>query len=141
MKISLNWIFDHIVGDKNKISIDTLVDRFIKTTAEIEGWRRVTLPVEKLTLVQIISIANNCVIVQSPELHKEFTLPFRTDCVVGLWYIVEYDSAIATWAKINSIGGNKDTLLPAVEVAENLRAGGWKKVVEVEDYILDVDNK
>ena len=37
MKISVAWIFDHIDADWSKVSIFTLVEKFNKTTAEIEG--------------------------------------------------------------------------------------------------------
>ena len=43
MKISLNWVFDHIKGELSRINIAQLVDKFIKTTAEIEGWKKVSL--------------------------------------------------------------------------------------------------
>lgn len=141
MKISLNWVFDHIKGDRQKVAIVDLVDRFIKTTAEIDGWQKVTLPVEKVTLVQAISFAGDVVHVMSPEYKKEYVVPFRSDVVVGLWYLIEHSGDSAVWAKITTFGGVKDTLLPAVEVDEALRAGGWKSSVELDDYILDVDNK
>lgn len=141
MKISLNWVFDHIKGDTQKVAIVDLVDRFIKTTAEIDGWQKVTLPVEKVTLVQAISVVGDVVHVMSPEYKKEYVVPFRSDIVVGLWYLIEHSDNSAVWAKITTLGGVKDTLLPAIDVDEALRAGGWKSSVELDDYILDVDNK
>jgi phenylalanyl-tRNA synthetase beta chain len=141
MKISLNWVFDHIKGNPQTVAIADLVDRFIKTTAEIDGWDKVTLPVEKVTLVQAMSVANDAVRVMSCELNKEYVMPFRADVVVGLWYLIEYNCDDAVWAKITTFGGVKDALLPAVEVDEALRAGGWKSTIELHDYILDVDNK
>ena len=56
MKISLNWIFDHIKGELSRIDVANLVDTFIKTTAEIEGWKEVTLNTDELTLVEVIEV-------------------------------------------------------------------------------------
>src|SRR5258708_35576350 len=45
------------------------------------------------------------------------------------------------WATSTMLGGNKDTLLPALAVKDDMSAGGLKSAIELEDYIIDVDNK
>ena len=177
MKISLNWVFDHIKGGLQKVDIAQLVDRFIKTTAEIEGWQKVTCNTDVLTLASVVSVGADGIVVHSPELKKEFVVPLRADAVVGSWYIMQicsrsYPSTGSgrtegkglssahpecfcpqkciegsgradelDWATTVVFGGKKDMLLPRVSVDEALRAGGWKKTIEREDYIIDVDNK
>jgi phenylalanyl-tRNA synthetase beta chain len=141
MKISLRWIFDHIKGDINKIVVADLVDRFIKTTAEIDSYKEVCLDIEKLFLVQVISGVDEAVMVACPELDQLFSLPFRSDAQVGQWYIIECHNNHFVWAKSTSLGGIKDALLPAVHVDATLVTGDWKKTLELHDYILDIDNK
>ena len=50
------------------------------------------------------------------------------------------EGANYAWAAIADLGGNKNDLLPALHCPENERAGGWKKTLELEDYIFEVDN-
>lgn len=140
MKISLNWVFDHIKGQLAQVDITRLVDLFIKTTAEIEGWKKVSLPLDRLTVAEVIEVVDR-VIVRSAEHNKEYELPLRPDGIVGSYYMVFDDGNNSHWATSVDCGGVKEMLLPALDVAQELRAGGWKSAVECEDYIVDVDNK
>lgn len=89
MKISLNWIFDHIKGGLQQIDITQLVDRFIKTTAEIEGWQKVVFNKSAVTLVSVVSVGMDGIVVYCPEFKKEYIVPLRADVVVGSWYVME----------------------------------------------------
>ena len=141
MKISLNWVFDHIKGGLSGIDVAQLVDKFIKTTAEIEGWEKVTLNTDDLTLAEVTTITADSVTVYSPEYKKEYSLAPRADAVEGRLFLIAHGDSSPQWATSVMLGGVKDMLLPCLEVAENLRAGGWKSTVELHDYIVDVDNK
>lgn len=141
MKISLNWIFDHIKGELSRIDVAQLVDKFIKTTAEIEGWEKVTLKVDDFTLAEVITVAADKITVHSPEYNKEYILTPRSDVVVGAWLLISHANNEHKWATSVMLGGNKEMLLPALDVIEHLRAGAWKTTIELHDYIVDVDNK
>lgn len=141
MKISLNWVFDHIEGALSSIDIAQLVDSFIRTTAEIEGWKKVGIAIDELTLVEIVTVLDTVVVVRSPEFNKEYTLPYRTDAVIGSWFIIVDSNVVQRWATSTIFGGVKDMLLPAIYCPENMRNGSWKVVIEREDYIIEVDNK
>ena len=141
MKISLNWVFDHIKGELSRVDVAQLVDKFIRTTAEIEGWRKVSLNTDELTLVEIINIAADKVTVYSAEHKKEYTLVPRADAVVGSWFMINVVDNAPRWATSTMVGATKDMLLPALEIQNDLRAGGWKSSIELHDYIIDVDNK
>ena len=140
MKISLNWIFDHIEGNVNKVDIADLVNKFIKTTAEIEEYRSAFFNVDQFTLVQVTHITD-VIIVHSPEFKKDYTLSLRSDAIVGSWYLIQFKNDNCLWACSNSIGGTKDTLLPALFIKEHLRSGEWKQDIEKNDYIIHIDNK
>src|SRR5438128_8644480 len=98
MKISLNWIFDHIKGELARVDVAQLVDKIIRTTAEIEGWRKVTLNTDDLTLAQVMSITDSQVVVRSAEHNKEYMLAPRADAVIGLWFMVSVADNAPKWA-------------------------------------------
>lgn len=141
MKISLNWIFDHIKGELARIDITKLIDTFIKTTAEIEGWKKVTLNVDELTLVEVVAIEDNEVQVHSAERNKKYTLPLRGDAFVSALFMIIDADPVAKWATSVHFGGTKEMVLPVFSVAEDLRKGAWKSTIEVQDYVVEVDNK
>lgn len=140
MKISLNWIFDHIKGGLPAVDVAQLVDKFIRTTAEIDEWRKVSVNVDALTLVEVGTIAADNVTVHSAEHKKQYVLPLRNDATVGALFMMSHVGDTPKWATSAMLGGTKDMVLPALSVAQNLRAGGWKKSIELHDYILEVDN-
>jgi len=141
MKISLNWIFDHIKGELSRVDVAQLVDKFIRTTAEIEGWRKVTLNTNDLTLAQVMSVTDHNVTVRSAEYKKEYILTPRADVIVGSWFMVSIADNAPQWATSTTLGGIKDMILPALHIESNAQASGWKSLIEVHDYIIEVDNK
>ena len=141
MKISLNWVFDHIKGELSRIDVANLVDTFIKTTAEIEGWKKVSLNTDELTLVEVIELMTDSVKVHSPEYKKDYIVTSRADAAVGALFMMHHTNNAHKWATSVMLGGAKDMLLPPLNVAFNVRAGGWKSSIELHDYIIDVDNK
>jgi phenylalanyl-tRNA synthetase beta chain len=141
MKISLNWIFDHIKGELARVDVAQLVEKFIRTTAEIEGWRKVTLNTDNLILAEVIAVEAANVTVHSVERNKNYTLPARADAVAGSFFMVEDVNNVQKWATTIMLGGTKDMLIPAVDVQASLRAGGWKSTIELNDYIVEIDNK
>ncbi len=140
MKISLNWIFDHIKGEVASLNVPQLVDTFIKTTAEIEGWRKVTFNPDEFTLVEVVTVAPDGIVARSTEHNKEYSLSSRTDAVQGALFLIALPHA-PQWATSTMLGGTKDMVLPAIHCDETMRAGGWKSTIEREDYVVEVDNK
>ncbi|HSC25354.1 MAG TPA: phenylalanine--tRNA ligase subunit beta [Candidatus Babeliales bacterium] len=141
MKISLNWIFDHIQGKLSDINISQLVDIFIKTTAEIESWKEVILNVNVLTLARVVSATENAIIVRSIEHNREYSMSLRDDIVINSWYMIFDDGGMPKWATSVIFGGIKEMLLPAFDITESLCSGGWKSTIELHDYIIEIDNK
>ena len=48
MKLSIAWIFYHINANWKKIDINDLVNKFNKTTAEIESFKKVTTDINNV---------------------------------------------------------------------------------------------
>ncbi|HEV2601394.1 MAG TPA: phenylalanine--tRNA ligase subunit beta [Candidatus Babeliales bacterium] len=140
MKLSIAWIFDHIDADVTTIDIDQLVKKFNETTAEIEGFRAVSFDLETVSLAQVIAVDADVVTVHSPEWNQTYTLPERKKVAVGHWYFIK-NIVHADWAGMDHFGGTRIDLLPAIHCDASLHAGGWKKLVQTSDYILDIDNK
>ena len=141
MKISLNWIFDHIKGDLSDVDVPALVEKFIKTTAEIEGWRKVEIATDPLTLAQVVAFEDEAVIVHSLERGQKYVLPQRADAIMGSWFMIIDSGAEPRWATSLVFGGIKDMMLPAIHCPENMRNGSWKEALESKDYIIEIDNK
>ena len=141
MKISLNWIFDHIKGELARVDVAQLVDKIICTTAEIEGWKKVSLNTDNLTLAEVVGVEASHVTVHSAERNKNYTLPARADALVGSFFMIVDGNNTQKWATTTVLGGTKDMLIPALDVEPSLRSGGWKSTIELSDYIVEIDNK
>lgn len=141
MKISLNWIFDHIKSELSHLDVSALFDKFIRTTAEIEGWRHVSVNTDELTLAEVKHISSDSVTLYSPERVREYVLPHRADANISSWFMI-IDTGIAPrWATSTVFGGVKDMLLPSLHCPENMQNGAWKEAIEHKDYVIEVDNK
>ena len=141
MKISLNWIFDHIKSELSRVDVPALVEKFIRTTAEIEGWKHVSVNIDELTLAEVKHIASDTITVYSPEHNQEYTLPHRADASISVWFMITGMGIAPRWATTTVFGGVKDMILPAIHCSENMRNGAWKEAIEHKDYIVEVDNK
>ena len=142
MKVSVAWIFDHIDADRHAIAIDNLVDRFNKTTAEIEGVLESSIDCAQLSAVQVVAVSQNKITVRSDEWNAQYDLPFRVDACKDSWFMVTKTADGAAWALATAFGGTRqDLLLPEVHESDDLRTGEWKKTIEEKDHILVVDNK
>lgn len=141
MKLSIAWIFDHIEGDWKEQVIPRLIELFNQKTAEIERFTRITVNLEALTLAQVIDISADAVTLRSSEWDVAFDVPFRSDAVEGSWFLVKRVKEAYVWATPADLGSEKECDIPALHVDELWRAGDWKRAFEVEDYIIEVDNK
>ncbi|MGE0206626.1 MAG: phenylalanine--tRNA ligase subunit beta [Candidatus Babeliales bacterium] len=141
MKLSLSWIFDHIVGSWHKQDIPALVQKFNQTTAEIESFKKVTLPLQELFLVRVVRNEEQATLASCPELKQELSLPQRPGALVGAVYMIRKTAKNFRWAELADLFSAKEGLVPALSCAEDELAGGWKKSIEAEDYIFELDNK
>ena len=142
MKLSIAWIFYHIDADWKKIDIKYLVDKFNKTTAEIESYKKIQTDLGELFLAKISSISQETVILFCHELNKEIELPKRENIKENdLFLLRKNKDTIFQWARSTDLGSEKDFILPKFSIEEKLLNGEWKKSFEYEDYIFEVDNK
>jgi len=141
MKISLNWVFDHIKNELSNVDVPALVEKFIRTTAEIEGFKHVGVNTSELTLAQVKHITGDMITVYSPEHNREYTLPKRADASSSLWFMVVDTGVAPRWATSVIFGGVKDMMLPAIHCSEDMQDGSWKETIEHKDYVIEVDNK
>lgn len=141
MKLSLSWIFEHINGGWRRYKINELVDKFNKTTAEIENFYPLTLDMDNLSLVQVESINFKDIIAISPEWKKKISVPLRSDIKIGGWFVVKKNGKEISWATLHDFGAtSKEGLMPAVSCPDKQRSGAWKKDVAADDYILELAN-
>ncbi len=141
MKLSISWIFDHIDANWKKVDIPSLVEQFNQTTAEIEGWRTLRIYLDRFSLAQVQSVTADHVLVHSPEWKNEYRLPLRADAQKNRWFLIAKENTSYRWAALRDLGSSRDELLASIGPLPGLEKGEWKNGFEVEDYILDVDNK
>lgn len=141
MKLSLAWIFDHIVNPLSRYDVADIVDRFNKTTAEIESWQTITFNKESFAIGKVTFVDTEKVIVHCPEWHKDFELPSRLDAREGAFFVITQQKKICRWATNSDWHSSKEGLLAAVFVPEAQMRGSWKDTIATTDYILEVDNK
>ncbi len=134
MKISIAWLFDHIEADWSKLDIADLCTKFNASTAEIEGWYKVSVDVSHLFLAQVVATGQQ--VSATTDDAQKIVLPERADAVKNSWYVVRKDGTSYQWGTAIDFGGHKEMLLPAVVYQKD-----WKKKFETIDYILEVDNK
>jgi len=141
MKLSVRWIFDHLGADWKKFDVGTIVKKLNATTAEIEEVQKVQLNVNPFALATVKSVTKDLVTVECLEWNQTFKLSLRDDAQKGAHFLIKKDGKKIVWATLADWLCPKEGLLPAFACAQKDVSGGWKKQVEADDYILDVDNK
>jgi len=141
MKLSLAWIFDHIDAVSMHGDVAHLIERLNETTAEIESWYRIELDTAHLTLARTVEVDENGVDVHVPEYNIDIRLPFRADVRAGHHCFLRIEDNAYTWARMNDFGSTKDALLPLVYADTSINSSTWRSMIEVTDYVLEVDNK
>lgn len=141
MKISLSWIFDHIIGTFKEYDINVLVNLFNKTTAEIEKVDLITCNLDNFFLAEVAHITDKGVTLFCDELDKEFFLNNRSDQAIGKAFIIFARGTDIRWATLGDWGASKEGLLPAFSCGEREKKGRWKAHFEATDYIFTIDNK
>lgn len=140
MKLSLTWIFDHIVSSWKEHNVPDLINKFNTTTAEIENYEYISSDLNCFTLVKVIAKKNDSIVAYSAELDQEFSLGIRPDLDSEDIFLIKNDNNQWRWAQGQDFKSEKEGLLPALYSKDQDFAGGWKEGFETEDYILTVGN-
>jgi phenylalanyl-tRNA synthetase beta chain len=141
MKMSIAWIFDHIDANWRDYDIAQLVTLFNQKTAEIEAFYPIRLDIEHLFLATVVSVAQETVELQIKQTGQTIELPKRDKIKEDDLFIVRGKDSQWRWATCKDFHSSKPDLLPAVSVDQDLVSGEWKKNIDVDDYIIEVDNK
>lgn len=141
MKISINWMLDHIATPISKLDVGFIVAKFNVHTAEIEHYEKFDLDLNNLFLARLVSIDQAGCFVRCDELNRTLQLSLRNDLQVGQLVLIRRQGDIFGWELLKTYCATKEGLFPAVDCQDTLIAGGWKQHCEDKDFILDVDNK
>ena len=142
MKISLRWLCDHLVAQWTDIDIDTLVQTFNTKTAEIEKVIHYKIDISNFTFAKVTEVSENSITVLLPEWKCVALLPFRSEVVIGQWYLIKKNQDSYAWVSYADMYSEKEGLLTAFKAQEeDIASGNWRQKIETEDYILEVDNK
>lgn len=133
MKVSVRWIFDHIVGSVDEIHLPDLISRFNESVAEIEGYYAWLCDPQAFTVVSITAVHADGIQATTPD-GKIVSLPFRDDLMVGDTALII--AGTTRWARMSDLGSSKESLLPAVDP----NTVNWHDF-PLTDTILEIDNK
>lgn len=141
MKLSLRWIFDHLEASVDQFTIEHLVQRFNACTAEIEVVTPFTVALDEYAVGCISDASEDFLFVMCPEWEATYKIPVRTDGIKGGWYLIKKTASGAVWSTLVDWGSSKEGLMPQISCPEALQFGGWKKLVDAQDYVIEIDNK
>lgn len=134
MKISLAWVFDHIVGSVDAVNIADLIARFNESVAEIESYHSWNFDPQTLILAQVVENGPTFTTVRIGR--TTIQLSQRTDLTPGdAVFVTQHAKNRYQWARMTDCGSSKDALLPAVDPAS------VDMPVSCTDTILEIDNK
>lgn len=151
MKLSINWIFEHIDLGNNYLEnlkeseLEKLINKFSLTAVEVDNLEHINIDLDNFTLAKIQSIKSlNNLILYSKELNQEIVLSETIkDAKLGSIYLLKKNKENYRLANLKDIGANNchnNKLLPALWVKEEDLDGSWKKNFEKKDYILEISN-
>lgn len=115
--------------------------RLNQITGELEGYELLSLNLDNFTVGRIQEISSEKMVAYSPELKKNFILTIRKDLVVDDYALIKLHFDTPVWAMAEDFGASKGGILPAVYIENEQGACEWKKGMEVEDIIIEIDNK
>lgn len=141
MKISINWMLDHIATSISTIDIGSIVAHFNIHTAEIESYHAWHLDIDNLFLVTITAVDHTQIQAYCQELKQSINLTIRKDLQVGQHAFVCKNGTEFNWQKLAAYCPEKEGLFPAVDCPTELITGGWRLECETDDYIIEIDNK
>lgn len=148
MKVSLRWIFDHIDASYSSVNLDQFFALFNAKTAECEGMHSFKIPANSYAFAVVTSVEGDTLHLDIPEWSKKVSLPARSLAAAAQipagyvqGFIIHADVKHMRYATCADWGLEKDGALPLMTIPQNELDGGWKKKVEWDDVLLDVDNK
>lgn len=141
MKLSLSWIFDYIDADWRTCDVQKLAILFNQKVAEIESFYPIKIAIDKLFIAEVAELNPDSVIGFVPELGISISLPVRDNQQQKQQFLVINKGGKWLYATGSDLYQEKNSELPAIYCAPELIKGAWKQTIDVDDYILEIDNK
>ncbi|MBT3827773.1 phenylalanine--tRNA ligase subunit beta [bacterium] len=140
MKVSLAWVFDHIKQSVKSVDVAHIIAHFNVTTAEIEGFQRIRIPIDSMACARVISVGQEVKVVCA-EWNQEYALPLRKDAVKDALFLIKRSDEAISWVTCVDFASTKDGLLARIHLSDDHISGAWKNTFEATDCILELDNK
>jgi len=141
MKLSMSWVFDHIEADRSAVDFEHLITALGKTTAEIDGVAHHRFDWERFFVGTVSSVDATTTTLHIAEKNKTVALSLRSELRIGSQVLlVSYEGGYR-WASFADLAGVREGSFPEVFVAEGQIGGTWRRELDSEDWIIDIDNK
>ncbi len=140
MKLSLNWIFDHIQSTWQRHDVPELIKSFNAHVLEIEHIEYISVDLSLFAVGSIKALHPDALSVFIPEFNQEVTLPLRSDAFPGnLFLLCKHDNEWH-WAQGQDFKSAKEGFIPRLSMHDDQVKGSWKDAFQSEDYRLTIDN-
>ncbi|RTL06080.1 phenylalanine--tRNA ligase subunit beta [Candidatus Dependentiae bacterium] len=132
MKLSLNWIFQHLTRSTDTVDVQALIDLINQKVVEIDKVHTLSLDQSLFAFVQY----KNGSFVHEPV---PMQLKNRNDQITDCWYLATKKNNQWTWATVKDLGGTKENSIPALTLLHNDPIETFKKIVW-HDYIIEISS-
>ncbi|MBM3894145.1 phenylalanine--tRNA ligase subunit beta [Candidatus Dependentiae bacterium] len=145
MKLSLNWIFDHINAALSHQNVEQIIKRFNEVSAEIDGVCHMTYDNDSLYTAVVKNKTSEHVEAFIAETNQTINLSIRSDAQNNqsnsVVFLVKKVAGSFDWATYKDMGQESETLIPALWLDQKYHDGSWRNLIPTHDTIIEVDNK
>lgn len=139
MKLLLSWIADHLVHPLPHSCISKITEHI----AEVDDVLHFKTDHKTIAagVVQVVK-ENSLIELFVPECNEVYSLPYRSDVVVGSVLLISLKEPQAPYyLSYKDVGGTRELMLPPVSIARSaIDDGSWKKEVSWHDTLITIDN-
>lgn len=140
MKLSLAWLSQYLGCPSEQLDGAVIRELLNKTTCEIDALIPVSIESDRFTIARVVGYDDQVATLFCVERQQAFTLPYRSDLVIGWHYFIYNEAGVVTWATMLHAGGEKEGLLGPCHITD-ATVSTWRQTVVWNDVLLVVDNK
>lgn len=140
MKLSLAWVFDHLMVPVRDVDVAQLVRQLSGKTTEIDRFYKLDVHLDDLFYAHVVKIGISDAELECPELGSVFRLSMRADIMPDYWYLVHRTDKNMSWAHLKDLGAEKDGLMPAVSCGPEALTAAWRTSLNTNDWIIEISS-
>ncbi len=141
MKLSLGWIFDHLLQPVSSVDVVALVAKFNTMTAEIEGFHVIEFDRSSFDIFKCVEVSSDKTTFKNSK-NEKVSLATRTDVKQNDFCLVVNENGNYRYATLADFGHDRDSYFSVLYLTdEEFSLQSWRNHLPEKDVIFDVDNK